>query len=294
MSDWSELFLMKEECFMLSFRLNPVLLGLFVLSSILSVSAVHAGPGCKVEKGAISGYKFNDLNGNGVDDNEPRLPGFTVLLSSLGSIPISRSTVTNEMGEFSFLGLPLQSYEVCEVAPLASPPWVPTTPECVEVSLTCSSPFAEVVFGNEQEANDEGCVRTQGFWGNSPAGQELLAVLVPGVMALGTVNYTAVQLDSILDAPVAGNALLILAHQLIPANLNILAGADSSPVAATIASANTALGALVIPPVGAASVAPNTALGQTMVGLAEILDNYNNGNLGVPSCPEELRNRRLE
>jgi hypothetical protein len=82
-----------------------------------------------------------------------------------------------------------------------------------------------------------------------------------------------------------GNALLILADQLIAAKLNILAGADGSPVATTITDADTAIGSLVIPPVGSGNVAPSSPLGQTMVSLGSTLDNYNSGMLGVDHCP---------
>jgi len=104
-------------------------------------------------------------------------------------------------------------------------------------------------------------------------------------MNLGNVAYTASQLDDILDEPSGGNALLILAHQLIAAKLNILAGANPAPVSSTIASADEAIGSLVIPPVGADDVDPSSPLGQTMVGLADTLDDYNNGNSGVDHCP---------
>jgi hypothetical protein len=103
-------------------------------------------------------------------------------------------------------------------------------------------------------------------------------------MALGSNNYTAAQLDAILDKPVQGNALLILSHQLIAAKLNILAGANGSSISGTIAAADAAINGLLIPPVGSAFVAPASALGQTMVNLADTLADFNEGKLGVPHC----------
>jgi hypothetical protein len=137
--------------------------------------------------------------------------------------------------------------------------------------------------------NGNGCVRTQGFWGNSPQGQQLLRTLVPGTLTLGETAYTADQLLAILNTPVAtpgpgANALLILAKQLIAARLNELAGASTATISATLIQADNLIGSLVIPPVGSGNVAPNTSLGQSMVAVAAILDDFNNGLLGVPSC----------
>lgn len=236
----------------------------------------------------IYGYKFNDLNGNGVDNNDPRLSGFTIVIQSQEDPGFTQQRVTNGNGQFNFTNLRVGTYEVCEISPVVNPPWTPTTPECVTVTLRGKNSQIQVRFGNEREENGNGggCTRTQGFWGSSPAGQALVPILVPGTMALGGVNYSAGQLDDIFDTPPAGgNALQSLAHQLIAANLNILAGA-SAPVAVTnaITAANGLIGNLVIMPVGNGDVANNTQLGQDMNTQKDILDNYNNGLLGVPHC----------
>jgi hypothetical protein len=237
--------------------------------------------------GQIHGYKFNDLNGNGVDNTEPRLSGWTIQLTNLGPTSISLTTTTDQDGEFHFDGIPLQSYLVCEIIPDAQPSWTPTRPACVTVNLTSGMAVGMVAFGNKRnEENNEGCTRTQGYWGNAPAGIARLRELVPTTLQLGSINYTADQLLAILNTPVGGNAVINLAHQLIAAKLNILNGASSSPIASTISLADAALNGSVIPPVGSAYVAPSSELGQTMVSLAGILDLYNNGRLGVPHCDD--------
>lgn len=237
---------------------------------------------------SINGYKFDDLNGNGVDNNEPRLSGFTIVLESVTDSEFSEQTVTNANGRFNFFNLPADTYQLCEVAPVVSPPWTPTTPECVTLTLRGKNSKMHVRFGNERKENGNGigCTRTQGFWGSSPGGQLLLIQLVPGTMALGGVNYSAAQLNAIFDTPPAGgNALQSLAHQLISANLNILAGANApAQVTAAITQANTLIDTLVIMPVGDGFVASNTPLGQQMNTQQTILDDYNNGLLGVPHC----------
>ena len=68
------------------------------------------------EQAAIYGYKFNDLNDNGVDNSEPRLAGFTIVLtgtSGLGNV-VSATTVTGTNGQYSFTGLAPGDYTVSE------------------------------------------------------------------------------------------------------------------------------------------------------------------------------------
>lgn len=67
---------------------------------------------------------------------------------------------------------------------------------------------------------------------------------------------------------------LILAHQLIAAKLNIANNACGTVVAATIASADSVLSGFAgkLP----YNVDPSSSTGQTMVGLADTLDSFNN------------------
>jgi hypothetical protein len=121
----------------------------------------------------------------------------------------------------------------------------------------------------------QNCTFTIGYWKNHP---ETWPV---GSLTLGTVNYTAAELLSILNQSSGGNGLVVLCHQLIAAKLNIAGGADPTPVSATIAAADAQIGALVCPPVGAGFL--STA---SVTANATTLDDYNNGNLGVPHCGE--------
>ncbi|HUI39690.1 MAG TPA: SdrD B-like domain-containing protein, partial [Methanothrix sp.] len=64
---------------------------------------------------AISGTKFNDVNGNGVrDSGEPGLAGWTVQLSRDGSV--INATTTSQNGSYTFSNLAPGSYRVSEVA----------------------------------------------------------------------------------------------------------------------------------------------------------------------------------
>src|SRR3972149_1290576 len=58
---------------------------------------------------AIAGYKFHDLNANGVDDGEPRLENWPIFLDddNSGTLdPGEISTLTGPDGSFGFGNLP--------------------------------------------------------------------------------------------------------------------------------------------------------------------------------------------
>ena len=89
----------------------------------------------------------------------------------------------------------------------------------------------------------EGCVLTQGYWKNHASAWPVSS------LTLGTVNYTKAQLLAILGAPVKGNGLIDLAHQLIAAKLNSAKGACVTlDVSNAIAASDLLIGALVTPP----------------------------------------------
>ena len=100
-------------------------------------------------------------------------------------------------------------------------------------------------------------------------------------LVLGSQTYTKAELLNIFNTPVGGDASLNLAHQLIAAKLNIAAGSDPTPIASTIAHADSLLsmfsGKLPY------HVASSSSIGQMMVSDANTLDNYNSGNL-TPHC----------
>jgi len=117
---------------------------------------------------------------------------------------------------------------------------------------------------------------TQGFWQNHP--NNWPAGCLP--MTLGTVSYTKAQLLSIYAAPVSGNGLISLAHQLITTKLNICNGSNPTNIAATVTAADALIGGLVCPPVGGGFLAPGSTS-----GLTNTLDDYNNGIIpGVINC----------
>lgn len=135
------------------------------------------------------------------------------------------------------------------------------------ISVTCPPP-------------DDGCTRTQGFWKTHypeawPAG------VLAGGMTLGSVTYTAAQLEAIFLQPVRGNGLISLSHQLIAAKLNVASGADPSSAQSAISAADGLIGGLVVPPVGSGYLAPSSTS-----ALNTALTNFNEGLTGPGHCVE--------
>jgi hypothetical protein len=127
----------------------------------------------------------------------------------------------------------------------------------------------------DHDCGDEGCVRTQGYWKNhsSQDGQHNNQTAWPideSTPLCGSTWY-----DWLWVQP-EGDAWIILVHQWIAASLNVAAGAS---VPADVQDAlDTADGI-----VAACAVADEDR--DTATELATILDEYNNGNAGVSSCP---------
>jgi hypothetical protein len=127
----------------------------------------------------------------------------------------------------------------------------------------------------------QGCTFTQGYWKNhglnAPGNQT--NVWPVNHLLLGTVNYTQLQLQSILDTAPKGNGLITLAHQLIAAKLNIANGANGSSIVSTIVAADALIGSKVVPPVGNGFLDPSA-----VSALVDALDDFNSGITGPGHC----------
>jgi len=160
------------------------------------------------------------------------------------------------------------------------------TSQCAGTPLRCDTAYVFHVrandgteFSNTISCATQACVPphdctyTQGFWKTHANAWPLTS------LTLGSVTYTQSQLLEILNNPAQGNGLVILAHQLIAAKLNIANGADPADAAPAIADADAMIGSLVISPVG------NDYLpsGQTSE-LVEALTEYNEGTIGPGHC----------
>ncbi|HAZ44152.1 MAG TPA: hypothetical protein DCZ55_06635 [Cyanobacteria bacterium UBA11371] len=101
---------------------------------------------------------FNDINGNGVQDQgEPGLPNVTVTLTSPGSDGIlgtpddtTQTTTTNNNGNYSFPNLPPGNYRVTITPPSG---FSPTTPVSQTISVTNNNPNFDFGLRQNQPQN---------------------------------------------------------------------------------------------------------------------------------------------
>jgi len=119
------------------------------------------------------------------------------------------------------------------------------------------------------------CTYTQGYWKTHPNAWSVSS------LTAGAISYTQSQLLQILNQPAQGNGLIILAHQLIAAKLNVAHGADPADAAQAIADADAMIGSLAIPPVGSGYLSPS----QTSE-LTDSLTEYNEGTIGPGHCDD--------
>jgi hypothetical protein len=171
----------------------------------------------------------------------------------------------------------------CQGSPTPTPtptpsvtPSVTPTPSATPSVTPTPTPSVTPTVTPTPTPTPSGCVFSQGYWKNHPDAWPVTE------LQLGNVTYTQDQLLSILHEPVRGNGILILAHQEIAAKLNIANGADGSCIQQTLADADALIGDLVVPPVGDGYLHP-----QEVSGLADTLDDYNEGRLCAPSCDNE-------
>jgi hypothetical protein len=161
-----------------------------------------------------------------------------------------------------------------------------TTAAYQDDNFVTTTPYLR--FGSDPQVTVTGscqvpvCPQGYGYWKEQYPNAWPQTVLDNG-LTLGTVHYTAQQLEDILNANPSqpggpANGLLILAHQLIAARLNIAKGVDGSSISADLTAADQLIGNLVIPPVGSASLAPDAG-----EGTKNNLEAFNEGGCGTPS-----------
>jgi hypothetical protein len=176
-------------------------------------------------------------------------------------------------------------YQVKEASMLG---WTPigSTESEIFVVTSGSGPFY-VDFYNYREP---GCVLTQGYWKNHADPEKQYDEAwdsVGGPEAL-FFDTGSTWLEVLNTPPAGGNAYYILAHQYIAAILNGFNGADTSYVFEELAQAEALLDyyddyGITIPEDGMEFSDNDRALA---IEIAYILDEFNNGYGGVPSCED--------
>jgi hypothetical protein len=128
---------------------------------------IQYGFGCygTVAAGIISGTKFNDLNGNGVkDEDESGLPGWTIHLDGTDNSgrPVNLTTTTRSNGAYFFFGIQPGNYTVSEVQ---QPGWEQTCPDIPgdgDWDIVVHSGPKDYDFGNRRLHAD---VPAVSYWG---------------------------------------------------------------------------------------------------------------------------------
>jgi hypothetical protein len=148
---------------------------------------------------------------------------------------------------------------------------------------------------------EAGCTRTFGYWKthshHGPAPED------PGWYELGDVDADGISEGAdemyflsgqtyyqvMRTPPKHGNAYYILAHQYVAAKLNILNGATSTPEVDAAILWSEAFFGIYTP----ADSLPKP-LRQLAIATAELLDQYNNGEIGPGHCDEDLHSTPYE
>ena len=141
---------------------------------------------------------------------------------------------------------------------------------------------------------EDKCTLTQGYWknhhsekGTCPPAVDCTWPICPetGVTAELSV-ICLLNWRTIIATPTQGSAWFILAHQYIAASLNLKDGrcaeSTSAVIISTLAAAKEKLEICSL-----MSASPSSPMGTSMVALARILDDYNNGLVGPEHCEDD-------
>ena len=147
-----------------------------------------------IAQGSVSGYVFNDANGNGAfDTNEQKLSGWTVQLTSQGS-SAPQSITTDSTGSFMIPDLCNGTYTLKE---LTQPGWgqtVPANADGYTFTISDGNAFTDKIFGNKVVPTPE---PTNTPTPTTPLTQISLTVLLDGIGSRGdNANPTASSLSN--------------------------------------------------------------------------------------------------
>jgi|GEM_PF-4341268 len=115
--------------------------------------------------GAIYGMKFDDQNKNAINDSEPGLPGWTIMVqitfknepsspSSVYTLPFIGYIITDKDGKFSLPDAPAGDYELWEVLQSGWTQTCPPSPGKYKFSLADGEVVKNIDFGNSRGTPD--------------------------------------------------------------------------------------------------------------------------------------------
>ncbi|RPI57282.1 MAG: hypothetical protein EHM55_02330, partial [Acidobacteria bacterium] len=198
-------------------------------AALLPVAAVPAAAATEAHcpsGGYFCGFVWNDLNGNGVqDEGEPGISGSSVTLVGSGLDPV----MTDEDGYYEFFAPPDGTYELQVQIPNGSVPSPTDVPpdDIIDSDGTLSGPnsvvtvtIAGVNTGTSVQNTDFGFVVVNevgtgapGYWMNHPEAW-------PASITVGGVTYTRDQAIALLAEPGNKDKTLTMFASLVAAKLN--------------------------------------------------------------------------
>ena len=273
-------------------RTKKTVISIVVLTVLLSLLLVSPVAGTEVTPRTIKVFKFYDIDGDGwLDDEDGPKEGWTI------SVYYHDGTdwvyfgegVTGSGGWVIFYNLPPSTDDDYIVVEEKRECWSPTFPGVEEgyggYYVTKNVPDATprvVVFMNTYECGGDGCTLTPGYWKThsiyGPAPYDATWAEIGEEAPFFTSGKT--YYEALWTEPKGGEAYFILAHAYIAAALNFENGADPEDAQEAFEDA-TELFLMYDDSIPKKD--PNRAIA---IGLAETLDNYNNGIIGPGHCAE--------
>ena len=276
-------------------RTKKTVISIVVLTVLLSLLLVSPVAGTEESTTrTIKVWKYYDINGNGELDGEdgPKEGWLISVYAHDGAdwYLLAQGT-TGPDGWVIFDNLPPSTGDDYIVVEEKRECWTPSFPGVTEgyggYYLVKHVPDATprvVVLKNKYECGGDGCTLTPGYWKThseyGPAPYDSTWAMLPAGADTPFFSSGQSYYEALWTEPKGGNAYYILAHAWIAAQLNFLNGADPEDAQAAFAQAMVLLSAYddSIP-----KKDPNRAIA---IGLAEILDDYNNGIIGPGHCAE--------
>jgi hypothetical protein len=173
----------------------------------------------------ICGYKFNDLNGDGIwDSGEPGLPGWTITLTGTDSLnrSLNLSTTTNVDGRYCFEGLWASDSAGYTIAEVLQADWSQTTLPIEYVQVVTSGFGSWWNCDGEENANgatafsavpvfDFGNIYTPPT-GGGPGGGPTPSLVIAGITEVaGAIKVAgALKVAGITELPFTGSNLVLV------------------------------------------------------------------------------------